>query len=711
MPSPNTTPLPPNLVRTIDPICDAFEAAWKQGQRPMIEEHLGQVAEAVRPLLLEELICTELEWRYLLGEQPAAEEYNTRFPVFADSFADWLAQARVSAERLRASGPIEGELPSLSSTGLSSTGTFDPSGSPVGEEIVPKVLGEYELLEPLGAGGMGKVYKARHRKLGKLVAMKLLRGHEHPAPEALARFLREMRAAGGLDHPNVMEAHDAGEQAGVAYLVMKLVEGTDLARLVRERGPLPVAEACELARQAALGLQHLHERGLVHRDIKPSNLMRTPDGVVKILDLGLARWREEVTSGDDLTGEGRFMGTPNYLAPEQARNAAEADVRADLYGLGGTLFYLLTGRSPFAHHEDGVGKVEAHQAEAPPDVRSLRPEIPAGLAELVGRLLSKRPEDRPQTPREVAVSLAEWAEGHRPDDLALLALRIPQPYGGTPRPPWLALGVFGLMVLLGLGVLLVGRGRPGHGSPSGDQGSVNPAPAKVQVLSLEVNHFANMNGQFDQPRGVLGMGRCFAARCDDSVTVDARLSQPAYAYLISFRPDGIEEVCFPEGEDEPPTLTDRPRYPSVSRGVNYGLNEGEGLQVFALVVSSGPLPAYKGWRARRGPSPWKKVEAARLVLGASTVGLLGSPPEQGPLLAIDGLFPGRLLQAPPGVVWRDDGTEVDALTVEDPTGQRAKGKEVRGKTTVVELTEWLRQAPEVEAVAAVGFAVLPKDRP
>jgi hypothetical protein len=403
--------------------------------------------------------------------------------------------------------------------------------------------------------------------------------------------------------------------------------------------------------------------------------MRTPDGVVKVLDLGLARWREEVAPGDDLTGAGRFIGTPNFVAPEQARSAAEADIRADLYGLGGTLFYLLTGRAPFAHHQDGGARVKAHQEEAPPDVRSLRPEVPAALSELVGRLLAKRPEDRPQTAAAVADALAELVERHRPADPPLPAPPVPTPGGGASRRPWLAAGAFGLMAVLGLGVLLLGRGRPGQGSLRGDPESTYLAAAKVQVVSLDVKHFANVNGQFDQPRGVLGKDS-FASRQGDSVTVEGRLSQPAYAYIVAFRPDGIAEVCFPESEDEPPPLTDRPRYPTAaSRGVNYGLDEGAGLQVFALVVSSRRLPPYKEWQARQGAGPWKRSAT------------------------------------PPGVVWRDDGTDIVAVTVDDPTGQRTKGREVSGKTTVVKLTDWLRRAPEVAAVAAVGFPVLPKDRP
>ena len=659
------TPLPPQLLRTIDPVCDAFERAWKQGERPVLEDRLGNVVEAVRSVLLAELIRIELEWRFRRGEQPSDAEYRTRFPSCADRLEDWLNEAQDSAELLTSNIPADTGAPDASRTG-----TYVPA-APSGGAAPPRVLGEYDVLERLGGGGMGEVYKARHRRLDKLVALKLLPVGSRHALDHAARFLREMKTIGGLDHVNVVEAHDAGEQSGVVYLVMKLVEGVDLSKLVRQRGPLPVAEACELARQAALGLQYLHERGLVHRDIKPSNLMRTPDGVVKILDLGLARWRVEAADGEQLTEAGQIMGTPDFLAPEQARSAADADIRADLYGLGATLFYLLTGRAPFAHRQGIYEKLEASRAEKPPDVRSLRPEVPAALAALLDRLLAKRPEDRPRTPKEVAAALAELAT------TGTETVREGKPVRIKSRRRWLTAGVCGLMVL-GVAGILIPRNRRVPEMPLNPdrQEIAKVASSKVRVLSLEIKHFANIRrdgSPFDQPRGVLGKNS-FAARRDDSVTVEGRLSRPAYAFLISFRPDGTEEVCFPENEDEAPPLTDNPRYPSVSRGVNYGLNEGEGLQLFALVVSSKPLPSFKTWRARLGASPWRK-----------------SP-------------------APPGVVWRDDGTNVEALTG-DANDTRGKGRQVSGKTPVVNLMDWLRQAPEIDSVAAVGFAVLPKNKP
>jgi hypothetical protein len=203
----------------------------------------------------------------------------------------------------------------------------------------------------------------------------------------------------------------------------------------------------------------------------------------------------------------------------------------------------------------------------------------------------------------------------------------------------------------------------------------------------------------------------FVTRYDDSVTVQAVLSQPAYAYVIAFRPDGVEELCFPESEDEPPPLTDRPRYPFGSRGVNYGLTDGEGLQVFAVVASNQRLPAYQVWRRQCGDSPWKKSALAP-AFAASTVGLLASGQGQGPLLAALGILPGRSLAVSgPGVVWWDDGEDVFELTREDPTGLRAKGQLIGGKSLVVELTNWLRRSPQVETAAAVGFTVLPKKNP
>jgi Leucine-rich repeat (LRR) protein/tRNA A-37 threonylcarbamoyl transferase component Bud32 len=277
------------------------------------------------------------------------------------------------------------------------------------------LLGSYVLLERLGEGGMGAVFKARNWKLGRVVALKLIRKELLGKADAVGRFRREVRAAAALSHPNIVHAYDADETDGAHLLVMEFVEGAaDLARLVERDGPLPAPRACELARQAALGLQHACERGLVHRDIKPHNLLLTADGrTVKILDLGLARLHRPLA--DDrrssvITREGVLMGTPDYVAPEQADRAHAVDIRADLYSLGCTLYFLLAGRPPFSEGTV-MEKLIHHCLHEPAPVEAVRPDVPAAVAAVVRKLMAKRPEDRFQTPADAAAALAAATTG------------------------------------------------------------------------------------------------------------------------------------------------------------------------------------------------------------------------------------------------------------------------------------------------------------
>jgi serine/threonine protein kinase len=696
VPDIETAQLPIDDWVAIDAACDGFEQVWRKGDRPAIEDHLGSVTATLRLLLLEELVRIELEWRFRTGDSPRLAEYSSRYPAYAPSLDAWLAEASASARLAGSSDerdtPGRNMPPTLS---LDRGSASDVPGAPPAQPAsVLRVLGEYELLEKLGAGGMGEVYKARHRHLDRLVALKLLPHRDDQPPEAVARFLREMRAAGQVDHPNVLEAHDAGEHTGTVYLAMKLVEGQDLAKLVRERGALPVAEACSIARQVALGLGHLAVCGLVHRDIKPSNLMRTPEGVVKILDLGLARWRAEHPGGEDLTGAGRTLGTPDYLAPEQLDRAAEVDIRADLYGLGATLFFLLTGRAPFAHRHGLYPKLEAARKETPPDVRTLRPEVPVPLADLVAGLLAKRPADRPQTPAEVAVALGAFA-GDAGAALPTTLTWINSPRRRARRRQTLLAGVAAAL-LVGFGLWWIASpssrrvaeaGPDKESTRTPDNGAVpggasnaaataevqarGPAPIEpLRVTRLDVLHVANLQGK-GQARAVLGK-KSFEAHRGDAVTVEAELSRPAYAYLIAFRPDGTDDLCFPDSADEAPPLTDRPRFPFASQQMEYGLDEGDGLEVLALVASEKPLPPYKQWRSGHGLAPWKR-EAS-----------------------------------PAGVVWSYDGREIQGLTA---TGDQRGRREAAGQATVVRLAKWLRGEDEKVSVSAVGFTVLPKEKP
>jgi serine/threonine-protein kinase len=279
------------------------------------------------------------------------------------------------------------------------------------------VLGQYVLLERLGEGGMGQVFKARHSGLGRTVALKLVRKDRLANPDAVRRFYREIQVAARLCHPNVVQSFDADEVDGSYFYIMEYVPGTDLARLVKKQGPLSVADATEYVRQAAVGLQHAHEAGLVHRDIKPGNLLlttrsgaagRPPEPVIKVLDMGLARLhqpQEGADSSGDLTREGVIMGTIDYIAPEQARNAHLVDIRGDLYSLGCTFFFLLSGRPPFPGRNN-TEKLLKHQLEPPPSLSQFRTDVPPAVAGVIGRLLAKRPDDRFETPADLAEALA-----------------------------------------------------------------------------------------------------------------------------------------------------------------------------------------------------------------------------------------------------------------------------------------------------------------
>jgi hypothetical protein len=320
---------------------------------------------------------------------------------------------------------------SLSDTPLSMTGdaTFvepvSEAGGATGAWSVPAAEGRpnlppalanhprYHPVRLLGHGGMGAVWLAEHRVMGRQVAVKAIRPEFISKPGAADRFRREAHAAGQLRHPNIVAAFDA-EQAGDTHLLaMEYIEGVNLADELRRRGPLPVAAACDVVRQAALGLQHAFERGLIHRDLKPHNLMRTADGTVKILDFGLAVLADAGERAGGLTGENVVLGTPDYIAPEQAEDSHAADIRSDIYALGCTLYHLLTGRPPFPD-ESVLRKLDGHRTREPEPMRRLRPEVPAGLAAVVARMMAKKPANRFQTPAEVAAALAPFAAGTAP---------------------------------------------------------------------------------------------------------------------------------------------------------------------------------------------------------------------------------------------------------------------------------------------------------
>jgi serine/threonine protein kinase len=271
------------------------------------------------------------------------------------------------------------------------------------------INGKYRLLQKVGSGGMGYVGLYEHINLRRRVALKFLPLGQSKDPDAVARFYREARAVACLDHPNIVRCHDIDREDNLHFIVLEYIDGSNLHDVIREHGSMSIVRAAHYIRQAALGLQHAHEAGLVHRDIKPGNLLLDRNGVVKLLDMGLARFfdDEEENLSYDHEG-GNALGTADYLAPEQVHDS-RVDIRADIYGLGVTFYYLLSGRSPFSQGTVAQ-KLIWHQVRQPKPIRDLRPEVPQELADILDKMMAKDPGARFQTPQEVAEVLDPWTQ-------------------------------------------------------------------------------------------------------------------------------------------------------------------------------------------------------------------------------------------------------------------------------------------------------------
>jgi serine/threonine protein kinase/Leucine-rich repeat (LRR) protein len=472
-PAPDALPL--DQQRQVNAVCDRFEAAWQAARAgrppPRLEDYLAQAPPQGRAAGLRELLLLDLDYQTQASSRPTPEEYQRRFPaldpvwladVFARSappaVADTPPKLAIPVDAITSAAELVAVLRRYALLTPAQLGQL--TAGPANSATDPKalagellrrswltayqldqlfagrghelVLGGYVLLERLGEGGMGQVFKARHHKLGQVVALKLIRPERLADPAALRRFRREIQAAAQLEHRHIVRAHDAEEVAGTAFLVLEYVAGIDLGKLVQQQGPLPADRACDYIRQAALGLQHAFEKGLVHRDVKPSNLLLSsppspPRGegrpVVKLLDLGLARLSHAAgaDSSTMLTEDGAVMGTPDFMAPEQAEESHTVDIRADIYSLGCTLYFLLAGRPPFAGGTLAQ-KLRKHMLDEPPPPEGLHDE--PGLAAVLRKMLAKRPEDRYQTPAEVAGALAALTADAPP-------LRAPAPPAET----------------------------------------------------------------------------------------------------------------------------------------------------------------------------------------------------------------------------------------------------------------------------------------
>ena len=360
-------------------------------------------------------------------------------------------------------------------------------------------LGKYKLLDVIGQGGMGAVLKAEQSSVKRTVALKVMAKELVGDEKAVSRFLREIQSAASLNHPHIVAAIDADCIGDRYFLVMDYVEGRDLKAWLRKYGPLPVSWSCEVIRQVALGLQHAHELGLVHRDIKPSNIMvtvnpQTGEPHAKIMDFGLSKLVSETKVDGHSTQTGAIMGSPDYIAPEQARNAKEADVRADLFSLGCTMFQLLTNQLPFPGSTI-MEKLMSRASYVPPSISSLRADVPQVVSDIAAKLMRLDAAERFQTPAELAACLASLdmtkpaeptdhsteaaADNHdgvEPDNtlnmfLDQLTAQAAEPPSSSSLPltsrrtktsTWIASGIAGacvLALLIGLAMMPTGNGK------------------------------------------------------------------------------------------------------------------------------------------------------------------------------------------------------------------------------------------------------------
>ncbi len=409
----------------IDRVCAQFESACQADSCARLEAVLTGIAGEDRLAALYELIPIEMEYRLKRGDRPQLKEYAQRFPELSSA---WLEETLDLSVR-RTGNPAEQDA----ADELHPAGKQLKSAKPVtSKNAAPPThratrtspdnfgnrrMGDYRIIEHLGGGGMGTVYRAVHEQMGRVVALKVLRPEVQQDPLLLKRFEREVRTAALLKHPNIVTAFDAREFDGQHFLIMELVDGPDLETLVRQKGPLKVAEAIGVLTQTARGLDYAHKKGVVHRDIKPANLLRDSNGTVRILDMGLARLTESETQHNDipLTHTGMLMGTAMYMAPEQARNTRKADARSDIYSLGCTLYFLLNARPVYAG-ESLMEMLVAHCTQPIPPLGATRQDIPQSLNRIFRKMVAKKPRSRFQSAAELLSVLEASATGEKLSD-------------------------------------------------------------------------------------------------------------------------------------------------------------------------------------------------------------------------------------------------------------------------------------------------------
>jgi serine/threonine protein kinase len=526
-------------------------------------------------------------------------------------------------------------------------------------------FGRYGIIAVLGKGGMGVVYQARDTQLGRDVALKVMRPDVAAKPISSDRFFREARALAAVRHDHVVEIYDYGELEGVRFVTMPLLAGEHLKARLDRQGALLPAEVLRLGTQLAEGLAAVHEKGLIHRDLKPLNVwLEAPNGRVKLLDFGLAR---DAAADDRVTRIGALVGTPAYMSPEQV-NGFDLDARSDLFSLGSVLYEAATGQAAFAG-KTRTAILKAVGETDPPPACTVNPAIPSGLSDLIDWLQRKNRGERPVSAAEVVKALRGLATARETPtgDWQSLRTKSGDEKKRLKRVPTGAAIAFAVFLIIGA-ILAFFKdrfrdNRPNDGSPAPAIDRTEP----LRIRALDVHHYVSKT----KVRGLLGTDT-FGASPDDDIKVTARLSRPAYSYLIVFRGDGKDEVLYPQGPNDVPDSSEEVHYPSNERGMVYDLNEGPGLWLIALVASDRPLPSYAEWRKQHPGGPWVHSDGEAIV------------------------------------VWFDDGQWLESVT---PGGVRNRGerghKEAAGAMPIVKVVDWLK-VETGGVVSAVAFTVEPR---
>ncbi len=692
------------LLRRVDAACGRFEQCWKRGERPRLEDELETAAAGDRPALLVQMLLLEWSYRRDRGEAFTLAEYQARFAGQAGTveqgWEEWLG----------------GTTAAVSDADAASTAEHDPNPTlrPRGGGLPPCLADRpdgYRDLVLLGEGGMGVVYRGFDPRLQRLVALKMLKTL---SPARLQRFSVEAKALARLSHPHIVQVFSWDEMDGRPCLVMEYVSSGSLEERLRRAVPPPV-ETARLVAILARAVQAAHGAGVVHRDLKPANVLLAPPvegnagtilgGFPKISDFGLARLAED---DQGQTATGVVLGTPHYMAPEQALGRTdEIGTPADVWALGVILYRCLVGQLPFAG-DSMLHTLELVRTAEPAAPRQRVPGVPVQLEALCLRCLDKKPGNRP-TAGELAAELERYAAqaAAEPAGWAPVAVK-PAPDGTTrtlslpapvkrPRQRVLrAVAVSALLAVLAAGGLgawqMFGTASvrpddldepgPSVGADGGKR-PIGPGPGKLvragiagvpellprprqdepapqdeaqaafwrlldevagdrkfrrgeqsgelKVQLLGVLHFAIEDGDVAQFKGMIG-DESKEAHYKDAVKIGVELTRPGYAYLLAFNSDGSEQLLWPVNNDKKPDPTVKPPeamqfvYPARA-GRWFYLNDKRsgGLQAFAVVLSSRPLPPYEQWKKQRGPAAWKELGPGKTVWEAN-------PTEAGPVI-------------------------------------------------------------------------------